>query len=163
MPTRLQRRRTKGWRLAKATSNPNGAAVVDRTTKFGNPFTIAAAMDVLGVTEAEARKAVVAEFGPWLAGSRAYWTSDEADQKRERILAHLHELRGKDLACPCPYGEACHADELIRRANMERAELAAWITVVRARVDRQRTFRGEKPMYAAVAATEATDTGKATT
>ena len=55
----------------------------------------------------------------------------EEYQKRERILASLHELRGKDLACPCEPGEPCHADELLLRADLPPAELAAWITVVR--------------------------------
>ncbi len=104
-------------------------------------------MDVFGYSEADARKTVVAEFGPWLAGSRANWTADESDRKRERILAGLHLLRGKDLACPCPHGEPCHADELIRRANVPPAELAAWISVVRARVDRQRVRDGMEPLY----------------
>ena len=151
-PARIQRRRTKGLRLDRAADPFRGGVIVDRTSRYGNPFTITAAMDVLGLAEAEARRAVIAEFRPWLAGSRAFWTSDEADQKRERILASLHLLRGKDLACPCPYGEPCHADELLRRANTPPAELAAWVAVVRARVDRQRIARGEKPMYAATSA-----------
>jgi hypothetical protein len=90
-------------------------------------------------------------FRTWLAGSRADAPTDEADRRRERILADLPLLRGKDLACTCAYGKACHADELLRRANMPPAELAAWVAVVRARVDRQRIARGEKPMYASPA------------
>lgn len=146
-PERIQRRRTAGWTLAKAADPFRGGVIVDRTSRYGNPFTIAGAMDVFGYSEADARKTVVAEFGPWLAGSRANWTADEADRKRERILAGLHLLRGKDLACPCPCGEPCHADELIRRANVPAAELAAWITVVRARVDRQRVRDGWEPLH----------------
>ena len=70
------------------------------------------------------------------------------DRRRERILADLHLLRGKDLACTCRPDQACHADYLLLRANMPPAELADWVAVVRARVDRQRIAFGEKPMYA---------------
>lgn len=34
MPTRIQLRRTKGWRM------PAGAVKVDRTTAFGNPWRV---------------------------------------------------------------------------------------------------------------------------
>jgi hypothetical protein len=144
MPRRIQRKRTAGWRKGDA-------VIVDRTSRFGNPFRIASAMDAFGYDEAEARKAVVAVFPGWLAGSREEWTSAEADRKRERILADLPLLRGRDLACPCPEGEACHADELIRWANLPEPELAERIATARARVDRHRTWRGEEPMYAAAA------------
>lgn len=140
-PTRIQRRRTRGWRL------PPGAVIVDRTSRFGNPFTIAGAMDVLGYDEVTARKYAVAAFGPWLSGSRAEWESHEADLRRERILANLHLLRGKDLACPCEPGEPCHADAYLPLVNVPAVELDAWISGVRARVDRQRVARGERPMY----------------
>jgi hypothetical protein len=146
-PTRIQRRRTRGWRLDRAADPIRGGVIVSRPSRYGNPFTIAAAMEVLGLTEAEARTAAITEFRLWLAGSRSNWQSDEADKKRERILAGLHELRGKDLACTCEPGEPCHADELLLRANMPAAEQAAWIAVVRARVDRQRLRDGEQPLH----------------
>lgn len=144
MPERIQRKRTPGWRLADATTNAAGVVIVDRTSRFGNPFTIAQAEE-LGYVDP--RPAAVGFFTEWLSGNRDTWQSDEGDHKRERILADLHLLRGKDLACPCEEDQQCHADELLRRVNVPEQELAEWIAKVRARVDRNRTWRGESPMY----------------
>ncbi|MFD5848166.1 DUF4326 domain-containing protein [Streptomyces chartreusis] len=96
---------------------------------------------------------MVGEFGPWLRGSRSYWQSDEGDRRREKILTRLHELRGKDLACPCEPEEACHADTLLEWGALSVLALEVRIASVRSRVDRQRTARGEEAMYDADALT----------
>ncbi|MBE4735744.1 DUF4326 domain-containing protein [Streptomyces caniscabiei] len=147
-PARIQRRRTKGWRLDRAADPIRGGVIVSRPSRFGNPCKVGL-MQEMGYEDPHA--AAADNFRIWLAGSRSDAPTDEADRRRERILADLPLLRGKDLACTCAYGKACHADELLRRANMPPAELAAWVAVVRARVDRQRIARGEKPMYASPA------------
>jgi uncharacterized protein DUF4326 len=143
-PTRIQRRRTKGWRLTRAADPIRGGVIVSRPSRYGNPCKVGL-MQEMGYEDPHA--AAADNFRIWLAGSRSDAPTDEADQQRERILAGLPALRGKDLACTCRPDQTCHADELLHRANMPPAELAAWITVVRARVDRQRTASGEKPMY----------------
>ncbi|MBP5913208.1 DUF4326 domain-containing protein [Streptomyces sp. LBUM 1486] len=145
-PVRLQCRRTRGWTLAGAADPIRGGVIVSRPSRYGNPCKVGV-MQEMGYEDPHA--AAAENFRIWLAGSRSDAPTDEADQRRERILASLHLLRGKDLACTCRHDQACHADELLHRANMPAAELAAWITVVRARVDRQRIARGERPMYAA--------------
>lgn len=142
-PARIQRRRSKGWRLAGAADPIRGGVIVSRPSRFGNPCKVGL-MQEMGYEDPHA--AAAENFRIWLAGSRSDAPTDEADRRRERILTDLPLLRGKDLACTCAYGKACHADELLRRANMPPAELAAWITVVRARVDRQRAACGEKPL-----------------
>ncbi|MGW7001347.1 DUF4326 domain-containing protein [Streptomyces sp. NPDC054933] len=144
MPARVQRTRTAG-----EPGMPPGSKYVGRRSRFGNPFTIAQAEE-LGYSEP--RKAVVGAFVEWLGGNRDMWQSDEGDQRRERILDGLPSLRGRDLACWCKPDADCHADELLRLANLSEAELTAWIAKVRARVDRNRTWRGEAPMYASSAA-----------
>ena len=144
-PVRIQRRRTKGWTLAKAADPIRGGKIVDRSSRYGNPCKVGL-MREMGYEDPH--DAATGNFRVWLAGSRSDAPTDEADQRRERILASLHELRGKDLACTCPLDRACHGDVLLHRANMPPAELSQWITVVRARVDRQRIARGEQPMYA---------------
>lgn len=144
-PRRIQRRRVKGWRLTGAVDPFRGGMIVSRPSRFGNPCKVGL-MQEMGYTDPHA--AAADNFRIWLAGARSDAPTDEADQRRERILADLPLLRGKDLACTCRLDQACHADELLRRANMPAAELAAWVTVVRARVDRQRIAWGEKPMYA---------------
>jgi hypothetical protein len=120
--------------------------IVDRTSDFGNPFTVAQLVDI-GYKEPEARQIVIAEFRPWLRGSRANWTADESDRRREKILTRLPELRGMDLACPCEPGEPCHGDVLLEWAALSPLALEVRIASTRVRVDRQRVFQGLEPMY----------------
>jgi hypothetical protein len=147
MPKRIQRKRTRGWRLAKAADPFRGGKIVDRSSRYGNPCKVST-MQEMGYDDPHA--AAAQNFRTWLNGSRSDAPTDEADQRRERILTSLHELRGKDLACTCRPDQTCHGDYLLDRANMPPAEQAAWIAIVRARVDRQRIARGEEPMYARV-------------
>jgi len=105
-PKRIQRLRTAGWR------RPPNTVIVDRTSDFGNPFTIKEALEAgYGETEEQARAFVVRSF--------RYWLEDDPDwgrcypAKRARLLERLPELVGKDLACPCPPGVPCHGDVLI--------------------------------------------------
>ncbi|MBB1252895.1 DUF4326 domain-containing protein [Streptomyces sp. OF3] len=145
-PRRIKRERTPGWRLVNATTNPLGAVIVDRSSRYGNPFTIALAQE-LGYEQP--REAAIGAFDTWLDGNRDMWQSDEGDRRRERILSSLHLLRGRDLACTCDEDDACHADVLIRRANAPDAD--EWAARVRARVDRQRATAGLPPLAAATA------------
>lgn len=124
-PARIQRRRTKGWRLEDATTNPLGAVIVSRPSRFGNPFTIKDAKEWAGAeTTEQAREVCTTAFRSWLRGNSDYWMGPKADATRERILADLHLLRGKDLACTCPLPEPgqpdhCHAAVLLQLANQE--------------------------------------------
>ncbi|MGW3958021.1 DUF4326 domain-containing protein [Streptomyces sp. NPDC004752] len=138
--TRIQRERTRGWR------KPERCMIVDRTSVFGNPFTIGQLMDI-GYKEPEARQTAIAEFRPWLRGSRANWQSDEGDRRREKILARLPELHGTDLACPCAPGEPCHGDVLLEWGALSVLALEVRIASTRARVDRQRVFLNMKPLH----------------
>jgi hypothetical protein len=92
MPARVQLRRTKGWR------KPDGAVVVARPTKWGNPFRV-------GVDGG--RSECVALY-------RVALTRGDLPVKPDDVRA---ELAGKDLACWCPAGLPCHADVLLRVAN----------------------------------------------
>lgn len=88
MPKRIQRKRTKGWRM------PEGAVYVGRPTKWGNPFTNGPkGENVLNF------RALVAK------GNRNY------------LRELKRTLRGKDLACWCPLDQSCHADVLLELAN----------------------------------------------
>lgn len=108
MPERIQRKRTKGWRM------PEGAVYVGRPGKWGNPWTVVQALGgwclaVRGnaatgmyATEAEAMQGLMKAYAMW------------AEVRRDEIQEHL---RGKDLACWCPPGAVCHADVLLEIAN----------------------------------------------
>lgn len=105
-PKRIRRLRTRGWK------RPPNTVIVDRTSDFGNPFTIAEALEAgFGETEDQARAFVVRAF--------RYWIEDDPDwgraypKQRARLLERLPELVGKDLACTCAVGLPCHGDVLI--------------------------------------------------
>jgi hypothetical protein len=110
-PTRIQRRRTRGWRA------PDGAVYVGRgpgrTGRWGNPFV------VVGDPAHAA-----ALFRAWLdhgaPATLADRTSEERQEladRREWMRSHLAELAGRDLMCWCPLDQPCHADHLLAVAN----------------------------------------------
>lgn len=100
-PQRIQLSRCKGYR------KPEGAVVVSRPSKWGNPFTV------------NEYPTLLQEDGRW----RAAAVHDYESALRQRLIPRVtiddvrRELRGKDLACWCPLGQACHADVLLELAN----------------------------------------------
>ena len=103
-PQRIQLSRRKGYR------KPEGAVVVARPSKWGNPFS-------------------VEEFGHRVAVDK-YRHYIEGRIRDGHI--NLEPLRGKDLACWCPPASGyvdglrnedvirCHADVLLELANADR-------------------------------------------
>lgn len=110
MPRRIQMTRQRPWRA----DNPD-AVIVARPSRFGNPFTIAAAREA---DQPDPRAAAVSAFRDWLNGDPwACGCLDKFEDKRRAILDGLPDLRGKDLACWCPLDAPCHADVLLEMAN----------------------------------------------
>ena len=110
MPKRVQLHRATGWRM------PSNTRKVDRSTVFGNPFDSVK----YGVDDA------VNMYRAWLTGTitdgeiEGRYPSLVAKHliaRRRRVLASLHELRGKNLACWCSTSQACHADLMLELAN----------------------------------------------
>ena len=98
MPVRIQRKRTKGWRM------PEGAVYVGRPSRWGNQFRVD---DDLGRWLEWDRETVVELHrlwvtAPWMEASLPYF---------------LAPLRGHDLVCWCPLSSPCHADVLLELAN----------------------------------------------
>ena len=107
-PRRIQRKRTKGWRM------PPNTVYVGRPTKWGNRFEVGSRVsfewyDVARITP----RLAVSLFRLWLKYTEA---------GREIAEAARRELVGKDLACWCEEGAACHGDVLLRVANEEAGE-----------------------------------------
>lgn len=138
MPERIQRKRTKGWKMPPNTVN------VTRPGKWGNPFDFRSSdcsflalsygcrADRLGRQEASVRA-----FREWIEpppkgqqtvryerGVR-FGNETESVQIGPRFIvgpppslkAIRAELAGKNLACFCAPGEPCHADVLLELAN----------------------------------------------
>jgi len=116
-PKRIQRKRTKGWRM------PEGAVYVGRPTVWGNPFR--ARRNGEGVVDPEGRLVAIngeailaaADWPPYefLAAAFDAWISAPAQASLRDDIRR--ELAGRDLVCWCPLDQACHADVLLEIAN----------------------------------------------
>lgn len=94
-PQRIQRKRTKGWKM------PENTVYVGRPSYWGNPF-------LHGHGNIEKMRPILVElFRDWI----------ENDIDAEDLRNNIHLLRGKNLACWCPIGQPCHADVLLEHAN----------------------------------------------
>lgn len=131
MPERIQRKRTKGWRM------PEGAIYVGRPTVFGNPFKVWPPIKgddrfsicdwtgrtVYGLTfnQADANAYAVELYRSWLTTGSIHGLARKPMQghwwSRAEIHRRLPELAGHDLACWCPIDQPCHADVLLEIAN----------------------------------------------
>ena len=125
-PRRIQRQRTKGWRM------PEGAVYVGRPSMWGNPWTLndARAFEIVP-PERRAEWCVGRyreELKHWgLHSDYAIYVSDrrweesakaiEATGARNMAEYAATALKGKDLVCWCPLDQPCHADVLLRVAN----------------------------------------------
>jgi len=103
MPQRIQLSRAKGWR------KPDGAIVVSRPSRWGNPFRH---------DGTKAGKAIAAaQFRAHLKRSRGFppdWPDFRGYPSDAEIREHL---AGRDLCCWCPVGGPCHGDVLLGIAN----------------------------------------------
>jgi hypothetical protein len=115
MPTRIQRRRTRGWRA------PDGTVYVGRGTRWGNPWVVARTRTGWAVN--------------WTKPGRPQpaWTASTSDQHAAHLMAvglyreylsvnpglaqkAREELAGLDLMCWCPDSMPCHATVLLELA-----------------------------------------------
>lgn len=106
MPARIQRQRTRGWRM------PPGAIYVGRPTRWGNPFKVSdgscghpdcgpGAHPPLPIDK------VLDAYRSWVRGILA------------KDPGFLEPLRDRDLACWCRLGSPCHADVLLEMLYSE--------------------------------------------
>ena len=108
-PVRVQRKRTKGWRM------PENTVSVCRPGRWGNIFHIGDATSWIPVDSS----------GVWSKEPHPPLTRRGAIQCFRYCIEfrlnddpnYLEPLRGKDLACWCPLDKPCHADVLIELAN----------------------------------------------
>jgi hypothetical protein len=121
-PKRIQRRRTKGWRM------PDGARYAGRPTKWGNPWRIIPvrdshfpwgdAADVIHETTGNSIGRF--ERTERTPGTGApYWACHafRRDLTDELIADARRELAGWDLACFCALDQPCHVDTWLAIVN----------------------------------------------
>ena len=106
IPIRIQRKRTKGWKM------PPNTVYVGRGSKWGNPYKVGApfSMSIAG--------------GGYDGKEKGYvFDNDSAvlfykiNLSFELEISAEMELKGKNLACWCKLNEKCHADVLLKIAN----------------------------------------------
>ena len=97
MPSRIQRRRARGWRT------PEGAVYVGRGSVWGNPWRVDPRRVGSSPLVVRDRAEAAARYCEWLT-----FTAEG------RALAALarERLRGRTLMCWCPEGAPCHGDFL---------------------------------------------------
>lgn len=127
-PKRIQRKRTKGWKM------PEGAVYVGRPTKWGNPFKAGEFMSDVSYFADDSGESVVGQtmklaealgvhFDPYLEsvvtpeGSLLLYKAHILTRWEYKKGFSPWELKGKDLACWCPLDQPCHADILLELAN----------------------------------------------
>lgn len=140
-PQRIQRQRTKDWRM------PENTVYVGRGSIWGNPFAvlIGTRTDPLGVksdlnvvdirsdeviayhclTKVEALSRAAFQYEALIRGAVPNHSLRQITLEVEPGFAaladRLPDLRGKNLACWCPLDQPCHADVLLELANAPEA------------------------------------------
>lgn len=127
-PKRIQRKRSKGWRM------PDNTRYVGRGTVYGNPFIVghdaaferpwvvywsdAGPVHSTHLTLEAARSAAVDCFDDWISQDTLdpnRWTPLLiAQHVRLKAALAAGYLNGLDLCCWCPPAHRCHADVLAR-------------------------------------------------
>lgn len=93
MPIRVQRQRTRGWKM------PDNTIYVGRPSEWGNPYH--------GDSETYNKAYCVKLFDEYIQ-------RPEQEALRSKIKL---ELKGRNLACWCRLDEPCHAETLLTIAN----------------------------------------------
>lgn len=108
-PKRIQRRRTKGWRM------PPNTVYVGRPSPLGNPFRCGPYHE----TAVDLFRQCISTF-PVKPSKIAIWKAHGGNAALLIGIASgalVEGIRGKNLACWCRLDQPCHADVLLKLAN----------------------------------------------
>jgi hypothetical protein len=100
MPIRIQRKRTKGWRMPENTIN------CTRPCKYGNPFKI-------GDPSPQNYKVIIDRQH----SIELFELMIESMKEAGTFDTYIQPLKGKNLACFCSLSTPCHVDVLLIEAN----------------------------------------------
>lgn len=117
-PVRIQRKRTKGWKM------PPNTVYVGRPSKWGNPFKVQSIGNRRGVyiITQNIKHGEAIDFKYKLYNISKFSAQIQAVKLfekwiKQQIYWPIKELKGKNLACWCKEGDPCHADILLKLAN----------------------------------------------
>jgi|SRR6185437_10522 len=113
MPKRIQRKRTKGWKM------PEGAVYVGRPTKWGNPVKMSRLLCRESAKKIYEHLVWPSEDAETLLNNREKFFLCVARREWKAVTWEeiQNELSGKDLVCWCPLDQPCHADVLLEIAS----------------------------------------------
>lgn len=118
-PVRIQRKRTKGWKM------PENTVSVCRPGRYGNPYFPGCGLGFGNIDMVEGYPR------PWRLETAAdavrHYREHMRLMKRDepkRYAELLAPLRGKNLACWCRLDQPCHVDVLLELANAPKCEAA---------------------------------------
>lgn len=119
MPKRIQRKRTKGWKM------PANTVYVGRPSYYGNPFRTDRVLPYdlfykYGLNTDHFSGYKKAIRGVKISPEEAvrYYGKYVIGQKHRVVKEEIiRELKGKNLACWCPLDQPCHADFLLKFVN----------------------------------------------
>lgn len=115
LPLRIQRRRTKGWKM------PPNTAYVGRQSLWGNPFVVGVHGD---------RERCMTLYVALFYGFLNIAVERDCIEAQRRVMYQIQHglgrLAGKQLCCWCPPDALCHADVLLHLANKVQLP-AAWL------------------------------------
>lgn len=132
MAERIQRKRSKGWK------SPPNTVYVGRPTMWGNPFSVRESLykDHWSVvfegksisaefaTKRNAQAEAVRLFEKWFSteiadiGTELHNFRNKYGWKGFSLACAVNMLRGKNLSCWCGENEPCHAEVILRLANI---------------------------------------------
>jgi hypothetical protein len=131
-PVRLQLSRRRGFVLQRESARINGLEAVNvaRPGRWGNPYVIGVGL-MVGAMTLERSLVLFRETmrGGWSPSNVEDMPDETASAVYrahcafiKRIGGQVHErarseLRGRNLACWCELGDACHGDILLEMAN----------------------------------------------
>lgn len=101
-PQRIQRKRTKGWKM------PPNTVSVTRPGPYGNPFVVG--------RDGTAEQCVAKFRSAWELALRLAKMEPRSPPMPFGRPVYLGPITGKNLACWCKLGDPCHADVLIEIA-----------------------------------------------
>lgn len=115
-PQRIQRKRTKGWKM------PPNTVYVGRPTLYGNPFQVGHYVKLnwrgfaylIGYVKPKGHGFKRMNTVEDCVNTYREYMNESAPKCRDAAM-----LRGKDLACWCPLDQPCHADVLLEIANAD--------------------------------------------